>query len=211
MRSLELPKVGDADLSDGPPVEPLVPASWPNTIVPNFSQWLAADIVLVHSSGSLKDLGIAASQVLSFNRATRIGCRYVHAALYVGDGEIIDSTAALGLARRSLWEYVKDHRVALRRVPNLMQADRDRIVAVAEAMRLLQLPYSHWELIWSKLVPNTLPDPEHLYCSSLIGHVVERGGGPQLAAQTMYRPLYPATLAEHKALDAIELEWRPAT
>ena len=208
MRSLELPKVGDADLSDGPPVEPLVPALWPGTTVPNFSQWLPADIVLVHSSGSFKDLAISASQLASFNRATRAGFQYVHAALYVGNGEIIDSTATLGLARRSLWEYVKDHRVALRRLPGLLQAERDLIVAKAEAMQRLALPYSRWELIWSKLVPNTLPDPEHLYCSTFIAHVVENGGGPQLAAQTMYRPLYPATLAEHRALDAIELEWR---
>ncbi|MCU0940147.1 MAG: hypothetical protein MUC86_13680 [Burkholderiaceae bacterium] len=201
--------VGDADLSDSPPVEPLLPANWPGTVVPNLSQWQAADIVLVHSSGSLKDLAISASQWASFNRATRVGCQYVHAALYVGDGEIIDSTTALGLARRSLWDYVKDHRITLRRVPNLSQTERDRIVAEAEAMRLLQLPYSRWELIWSKLVPNTLPDPEHLYCSTFIGHVVNKGAGRQLAAQTMYRPLYPATLAEHKGLDAIELEWRP--
>jgi len=209
LRSNFLPKVGDADLSDSPPTERSVPWGWPHTISPHFSDWAKGDIVLIESSGSLKDLGIVARQAVSRNRATRVGRTWVHAALYAGGGEIIDITLTLGAATRSLWVYCKDHDITVRRVPNLTDAQRDSTVDVASRLVARGVPYSKWQLIVSTLVPNTVPVPDELYCSTFVGYAFDAGCQIQLHAQSMYRPLYPGTLAEHQALDKVDLEWRP--
>lgn len=209
MRSGLLPVVGAADLSDSPPREYSAPAGWPGHIVPNFSEWCLGDIVLVHSDGSAKDVLISAGQAASRSRATRDGCMFVHAAVYVGDDSIVDMTVAHGLAKRSIWPYCQTNPIVLRRIPNLTLHERFRIADEAELLARGGHNYSWWSLILSKLVPGTVPDPQNLYCSTFVGEVVDRGCGLQLYFQPAYRPLYPGTLAEHQALDVVDLEWRP--
>ena len=209
MRSDLLPKVGDADLSDGPPTERLVPRGWPHTISPNFSDWHSGDIVLIKSNGSLKDRGIVGRQTLSRKRATRAGKKWVHAALYVGGGEIIDITRTLGAAQRSLWVYCQDHDITVRRHPNLTDAQRASTVNAASSLVARGVQYSTWQLLVSTVVPNTVPNPDDLYCSTFVGHAFNAGCQIQLHEPSMYRPLYPGTLAEHQALDKVDLEWRP--
>lgn len=209
MRSLLLPTVGNADLSDGPPREPSPPRGWPGHLVPNFSEWLPGDIILVESSGSPRDMAITIGQLLSFNSATRAGSAFVHAAVYVGGGEIVDITTGLGVAKRLIWPYCQTSALASRRVPNLTSSERDHIAAKASKFAMSGQPYSWWALTLSKLLPNTVPDPDHLYCSTLVGDMVDKGCGVQLHGPSQFRPLYPGTLAGHPALDPVELEWRP--
>jgi hypothetical protein len=111
-------------------VEPNVPPGWPHWLCPNFSDWQLGDIVLVRSNGSPKDRGIAALQYVSLSPATRAGFLYIHAAIYVGNGEIVDITAK-GVAKRSVWTYCEHHAITLRRSPDVTQPEQGRIVQFA--------------------------------------------------------------------------------
>lgn len=189
-------------------IETQVPPGWSHPKCPNFGDWLPGDIFLVRSNGNAPHRAIEVAQRTSLNRATREGSVYVHAAVYVGNGEIVDITPKLGVARRSVWEYCERHAIALRRLPYLSPTDSDAIAVTANELATQGLSYSWGQLVLSKLVPKTIPQPEKLYCSTLVGHVFEQACDIQLHAQPMYRPLYPGTLAEHQALDVVLLEWR---
>jgi hypothetical protein len=96
----------------------------------------------------------------------------------------------------------------LRRLCNLSMSQRNDIVQVANSLAASAQNYSWWELALSKLIPQTTPHPDKLFCSTLVGHAVQKACGVQLHALPIYRPLYPGTLAEHQGLDMVELEWR---
>lgn len=185
-----------------------VPEDWNHPDCPNFSDWLPGDIFLVRSSGSTVHRAIEVAQRASRNRATRDGSAYVHAAIYVGQGKIVDMTPAHGIALRSVWEYCFGHTTSLRRHPDLTDADREEIVTVASKLIDQNLSYSWSEIVKSYVISGTVPHPERLYCSTLVGLVFDQACGIALHGPAMYRPLYPGTLAEHQQLDVVELEWQ---
>lgn len=185
-----------------------VPAKWPAPLVPNFSDWSEADIVLVGNDGTAAGNLIVTSQYASISAATRAGALYTHAALYIGNGMLIDSTAKVGIAARPVWEYCKDRQLTVRRVPGLSDAETSQIVSKAKSHD--GKAYSWFQLIASKFIPLTEPHPEHLYCSTFVGLVVAQGSGRKLSSQWRHRPLHPGTLAGHGGLDTVLLEWRPA-
>lgn len=210
MRSRILPPYLRASVSGTAQVE-TKQAGWPKSISPNFSDWQRGDILLVHASGTPKDWAIQTGQKLSFNRATRDGANFVHAGIYVGGTDIVDVTTSLGLAQRSVWAYAETCPLALMRLAGKSKAERERISDCAVAWATGKQPYSLLALLMSKLVPNTTPDRDHLYCSTFVGKVVEDGCTLQLHGPLQYRPLYPGTLSEHAALDRVGLEWRRCT
>jgi cell wall-associated NlpC family hydrolase len=175
--------------------------------VPNFSDWQPADIVLVGNDGTLAGNAIVGLQHASLSAATRAGAKYTHAALYAGNGMLIDATAGAGTAEHTVWDYCQLRTLALRRVPGLSRVQSDNIVLKARSH--LGSSYSWLGVIASKLIPQTEPNPDRLYCSTFIGLVVAQGSGRMLASMPRYRPLHPGTLAGHAGLDRVELEWRP--
>lgn len=206
MRSGLLPPVGQADLSDNPPPEQ-APPGWHYALVPNFSEWLAGDVVLVQGSW-----GISAAQLTSLTRANRQGRAFTHAGIYAGGGELIDAMPNGGIAVRQIWTYAQKRTLALRRLPTL--SDQERLDIVAAARRYVGTSYGWWAAAVSKLTPRFVPPQfipgrRALYCSTLVSAAVEAGCGQQLDALATYRPLYPAALSQHQALDEVELEWRP--
>ena len=207
MRSKVLPPVGSADLSDSPPSESAVPAGWPSKLVPNFSEWLSADIVLVGSDGTRAARAIQAAQRTSFSAVTRAGYEYTHAALYLGDGRLIDATVASGISERSVWDYCGHRKLTVRRVPGLSPTDINDIVNKAKTH--LGKNYAWLGVVISKLIPKTEPNPKRLYCSTFVGLSIDQGSGRKLASLPEHKPLYPGTLMAHPGLDQIELEWRP--
>ena len=208
MLAVELPSFNNALSPGNAPLETNVPSNWPVWMCPNFTDWLPGDIVLIRSRGRLKDAAIVVAQSCSLSSATRAGRHFVHAAIYVGNGEIVDITAA-GVAQRSIWTYCEHHAITLRRLPGLDAAERSRIVQFALNLATQGQSYSWSQLVTSKLVPGTEPQTDALYCSTLVGLAYQKAAGVQLHAQRFYKPLYPGTLAEHNGLDKVPLEWRP--
>jgi cell wall-associated NlpC family hydrolase len=211
LRSEVLPAIGLADLSDQPVAEPAVPANWPGHLVPNFSEWRLGDIILVATDGGKAGRGIQAAQALSRNERVREAARFTHAAVYVGNGMLIDATVQQPIMRRSVWHYCQRRLMTLRRIPStaansISQTDIEAIAAMAEAH--IGEAYSLSAAVFSKLIANTEPDPKRLYCSSFVGLVVAQATGLRLTASREHRPLHPATLAVHPELQPVMLEWR---
>jgi uncharacterized protein YycO len=201
-----LPPLAGADLSDHPPSEH-APPSWSLPLVPNLSDWLPGDIVLVETDGSAFARAVELAQATSLNSATRAGSAFTHAAVYVGADVIIDNTLAYGIAERSVSEYCQNRRIALRSIPGITDLQRGAIVA--QARQYLGQSYSWWGVAISKLIPKTTPNPDQFYCSTLVAHAVRLGCGINLTALLPYRPIYPGTLSSHPSLDKVQLEWRP--
>ncbi len=190
------------------PVETSVPPNWPDSLCPNFSDWLPGDIVLFRSGRQLKDTAIVLAQACSFSPVTRAGCHFVHAAIYVGEGDIVDITAS-GVAKRSVWTYCEHHTTTVRRYGGLDALERNSIAQFALSLVSQGHAYSWSQLVGSKLIPGTEPQTDGLYCSTLVGLAYQKAAGVQLHARWFYKPLYPATLSEHMVLDKVLLEWRP--
>lgn len=206
LRSGLLPPVGQANLSDNPPLEQ-APPGWLCPLVPNLSEWLPGDIVLVQGSWS-----ISAVQLTSLTRANRQGRAFTHAGVYAGMGELIDAMPKGGIAVRQIWTYAQYRTLALRRLPTI--SDQERLDVVSAARGYVGRSYGWWAAAVSKLTPRFvprqfIPGRRALYCSTLVSSAVEAGCGQQLDALATYRPLYPAALSQHQALDEVELEWRP--
>ena len=184
-------------------------ASLPNSrrsagriVVPNLSDWMAGDVVVVQGKWLP-----SAVQLASLSRANRDGHKHTHAGIYVGQGVLIDAMPRGGIARRSLAAYV-NRPVGLRRIPDISDQERARIADAAASY--IGQSYNWWAAIASKLVPAEINlGRRAFYCSTLVAEAVELGCGKQLDALPTYRPLYPAALAKHQAFDAVEVEWRP--
>lgn len=204
-----LPAITGANLSDRPAAEPAVPRGWPGHLVPNFSQWLPGDVVLVAADDGKSSLPVQLAQRTARQRAVRQAASFTHAALYLGDGMLIDVTPEDGVATRSVWFYCQRRALMLRR---LQLPDSPAAVGASvrdAALSHVGQPYSLVEAVVSKLLPATVPNPDRLYCSTFIGLVVTQATDVQLAFRREHRPLHPATLVDHPMLQSVALEWRP--
>jgi cell wall-associated NlpC family hydrolase len=139
-----------------------------------------------------------------------LGSTWTHAAIYVGDGDVVDATGKFGIDRQSIWAYVESRRTTLRRIddPSISRADIDNIAACAKAH--IGEPYSVLQVVLAKLgwrVAQT-PNRNALYCSTFAGLVVAEATGIELASKRAYQPLFPAVLAAHPDLTTVPLEWR---
>ena len=188
--------------------EPLVPVAWPGTFVPNFSDWREGDIVLVHRTSDAIGYAIQASQATSLSPVTRAGRICSHAAIYIGGGMVVDATRGAGVSMQSVWNYCQTRAIQVRRLsdPSIPMADIADISVFAQQHD--GEPYSVIQAIVSKLFPATVPIPDALYCSTLVGLVVADATGIDLSSDPAHQPLHPGTLAAHPDLTDVLLEWR---
>ena len=188
--------------------EPLVPVAWPGTYVPNFSAWREGDVVLVHRTPDAIGYAIQASQAASLSPVTRAGRICSHAAIYIGGGMVVDATRSAGVSMQSVWNYCQTRAIQVRRLsdPSIPMADIADISVFAQQHD--GEPYSVIQAIISKLFPETVPVPDALYCSTLVGLVVTDATGVDLSSDPAHQPLHPGTLAAHPDLTDVLLEWR---
>ena len=199
----------DAQVDETAPAEQHVPDGWPGHAVPNFSEWLVGDVVLVAGDRTLPATAIETVQRSMLHPTLAAHAGFTHAALYIGDGMLVDATLADGVSRRSVWFYCQYRGLTFRRLParSLSQAAVASIANVAN--RYVGDQYSLSEAAWSALMPGTAPNHDHLYCSTFVGLVIAQATGLLLWERPEHRPLYPATLAGHPELDVVPVEWRP--
>src|SRR5690606_38898520 len=95
------------------------------------------------------------------------GSNWVHAGLYVGNGQVIDATTQRGgVAVRSLEEFARTHNLAAVRPRYASEADRKAALARAEAA--LGTPYDYeWRL-----------DNGRFYCGELVAECLAAGPNP---------------------------------
>lgn len=186
-----------------------VPPTWPGTYVPNLSDWQEGDILLVEGSG-LSGLIIRAAQVTTMNLAMLQGAQWSHAAVYVGNGTVIDAAFPAGVTEQPLWNYCEKRAVTVRRLgdPSLSTATK-RVIALAARSHIGE-PYSVLQAALAKLgLPSAQsPNPAALFCSTFAGLVVAEATGIRLWSAPEHQPLLPAILATHLDLDSVPLEWR---
>lgn len=153
---------------------------------------------------------IVSAQRASRKQSMRRGANFTHAALYVGDGNVIDMTRADDISERSVWEYCQDREIAVRRVPHLSAQDGTDVVQAARAFLGQNLRYSVLQAVMAKLFPGVPITQARLFCSTFVGLCYATGtqGALKLDSDPDHQPLYPGTLFGHSALDPVLLEWR---
>jgi len=166
-------------------------------------------VVLVASDGSTAGWLIEQVQRLSLTQATRAAARFTHAAVYVGDGMVIDARPGEPISRRSVWQYCEQRELLLRRLPS-RSIPLQHVLAIAEAaQRHLGEPYSIIEAVLALMRRDSEPDPERLYCSTFVGLVVTEATDFRLTERREHRPLTPARLAIHPELETVATAWCP--
>lgn len=188
--------------------ESSIPAAWPGAFCPNFSDWAAGDIVVVHRHQGLAGFLLQAGQFLSTKPLTALGSHMTHVGIYVGNGMMVDATLGRSIGEVSVWSYCQSRSVQVRRIvdPAITPAQIADIAVKARAH--VGEPYSTLALIASKLWPGTRPQRKSLYCSTFVGLVIADATGVDLSSSPDHQPLYPATLGMHPDLTDVPVEWR---
>lgn len=204
MASPVLPPHSYAAQSLGGTLERIVPHGWPVWEVPNFSDWKPGDVVLVEANS----WPIPAAQLLSTNPLRRSGFRWSHAAVYVGNGEVVDAVYPTGVITQTVWNYCQHRQIRVRRlnVPNIPTTHIQQIATVARSC--VGQPYSRAQLLLSLLHLAGKPRHDELYCSTFVAFSIDDATGLDLSYLPAWQPIYPAILAMHPWLDDVPLEWR---
>jgi cell wall-associated NlpC family hydrolase len=194
----------------GQTLEAHVPHLWTGVHVPNFSDRQPGDIVLVYRASDVIGHAMQYGQLLSANQLMRAGNLCSHAAIYVGDGNVVDASYPIGVQERPVWDYCQYRALQLRRMTDAAIPAAHVADIAAKARAHVGEPYSVIQLILAKLgwVGAQVPNPSALYCSTLVSLVVTEATGVDLSGAPQYQPLYPAVLATHPELDDLLLEWR---
>lgn len=206
-----LPPASSINPSSVLTTEPAAPTGWPGAVVPNFSDWRPGDIVLVRGPKGTAGTMVRLDQALSTNGVIRSSREWTHAAVYVGDGCVIDATYGQPIAERSLWDYCERRAITVRRVRPSSTVTRQDIEDTANAVRgFLGLPYGTWDVIFDAIWPRSLPvrSRRSLYCSTLVEAAIAEATQLRLSSLPAHRPMYPAVLAGHPLLLGVPLEWR---
>jgi hypothetical protein len=110
----------------------------------------------------------------------------------------------------SVWKYCQHRSIRVRRLDQpFTPAHGWQAAAAARDLAARGAAYSYGEVVASKLIPARQPNPERLYCSTFVGLIINASTGFSLYDETRYRPLFPSTLATHRSLLDVPLEWRP--
>jgi hypothetical protein len=176
--------------------------------VPNFSDWQPGDVVLVATAGDKAGKAVQLIQQLSQPQRDHEAARFTHAAVYVGNGTVIDAVPSGPIAPRSVWAYCQFRDLMLRRVPARGDASSAVANIAKAAQRHVGKPYSLSAAAVAVLLPDTAPDRERLFCSSFVDLVVAEATDLLLSSRREHRPLLPATLVNHPELQPVQLEWR---
>ena len=164
-------------------------------------------MLLVAGNGSKPCQMIEAYQLATVGAVARPYARFTHAALYVGNGQLVDATLELGIAHHSVWIYCQDRELTVRRLPSRSLSASDIARIGSAAQKHVGRSYSLAEAMRSALMPDTAPDIEHLYCSTFVGLVLAQATGVVLWEHREHRPLHPAKLAAHPQLAIVPVAW----
>lgn len=186
------------------PREPNVPAGWPGTFVPNFSNWQLGDILLIEGAGAA-GLLIQSVQVAAKSPMTRLGWKWTHAAIYIGNGEVIDATFQGGVERQSLWNYCEHRAITVRRVPH-----PNSVQIAVDAASHIGRKYATFQPLWAALgwPAAQTANSNALFCSTFVAVVVAQATQVGLDFDPLYQPLFPGALARHHDLDQVDVHWR---
>ena len=186
-----------------------MPAGWPGTYVPNLSEWKAGDIVLVEATGFLGSV-IQAGQTITTNPMMALGSRWSHAAVYIGNGIVVDAQYGTGVQQCSLWNYCQHRATTVRRLddpaipaPLVANIAGCAVSHIGESYSVIQAVLA--KLGWPSA---QTPNDQALYCSTFAALVITEATGFELASDPQWQPLYPSMLAMHSDLSVVPLEWR---
>jgi uncharacterized protein YycO len=165
--------------------------------------------MLAEAPFSVFGVGITFRQLASGKRM-RHAPLWSHAAIYAGNGEVIEMTVGHGVRRESVWEYCKDRATTLLRVGDPAYTASQLAPVVSEALSHLGQPYGilHAFLAAVGWRNTGKPNPTWLYCSTFVGLCYDNGVGIDLSSDPSCQPLFPGTLASHPDLISVDVEWR---
>jgi hypothetical protein len=186
------------------PREANTPAGWPGTFVPNLSDRQLGDVVLIEGSGAL-GLAIQSVQAAAASPMTRLGWKWTHAAIYIGNGEVIDATFHAGVVRQSLWNYCQYRALTVRRVPH-----PNAVQIAVDAVGHIGKKYATFQPLWAALgwPAAQSASANALFCSTFVAVVVAQATQIALDFDPLFQPLFPGALARHHELDAVTVAWR---
>ena len=188
--------------------EPDVPTGWPGTQCPNFSNWQAGDIVLVHKDQSFAGRIVPAAQAVTFNKLMYTGRHVTHVGVYLGSGKMIDAMPGRDIGVVSVFNYCQNRAVQVRRLADSSLLPSSGADIARAALVFDSKPYSMMQAVFAKFWPNTKANPKRLYCSTLVEHAVYVATQVDLTADPKHQPLYPGVLLYHRNFPDVLLEWR---
>ena len=211
--------------------EAATPVGWVQTYTPNFSSWRLGDIVLIYSGGTLKDRVNSRCQRVVGRNLTAAQAQYVHAAIYVGDGYIVDIAPNNNRARRrQLDVYTRNNSITLLRVPGLTSESETAISAEALAaykhgyrFSVLQLASARLRSVslrirsplsvLSKVAKIPSNQVQAVSCAELVQRVFSKATSLALWRQNQRGAFMPSSLArfaEEETLVVIQTSWQIA-
>ena len=177
--------------------------------MPNFSEWRPGDIVLVEAAGFMGAI-VQAGQAAGASRSLALASRWSHAAVFIGNGILVDAALGTGVQQCSVWNYCQHRALTVRRIddPAIPGADIAKIPRCAVSH--LGEPYSVVQVVLAKLGwPNAqAPNAQAVYCSTFAALVIAEATGFELASNPQWQPLFPSTLSAHSDLSVVPLEWK---
>lgn len=184
-----------------------MPPAWPGSYVPNLSDWEPGDLILVEGTG-VSGAIIQTGQTIS-GRAMTLASGWSHAAVYIGSGMVVDATLMAGIQQQSIWNYVQNRAITVRR----LQASATPLAGTSIAMaasRHVGKPYSLLQAFLGKLgwPASLVPNPNALYCSTFVGLVIAQATNVVLWSDPAFQPLFPGSIAVHPDLDVVQAHWR---
>lgn len=187
------------------------PQGWGLPIVPNFQDWELGDIVLMSAQGVSGTMIHLGQQILA-GRATP---SWSHAALYAGNGEVVESVAGQGVRRAPIEPYCISRSLAvLRLAPFNGLVPNAGPLALGMAAQRIGDPYAWKDLVsLVKVWRSPTPQPNSsagvaAYCSALIVQCyASQPINTALDLAPGCLPCLPATLATHPWLDDVPVEW----
>ena len=177
--------------------------------MPNLGEWKPGDIVLVEAAGFIGTV-LQVGQAAGASPSVALASRWSHAAIYIGNGILVEATIGTGVQQCSLWKYCQDRALTVRRIddPAIPATDIAKIAGCAVSN--LGEPYSVLQAVLGKLGWSgaQAPHPDALYCSTFAALVITEATGFELASDPQWQPLFPSTLAVHGDLSVVSLEWK---
>lgn len=179
--------------------------------MPNITDWLPGDILLVQAltQTSIQRAIQKTHTDIGFDPDHRV---WTHAALYVGEGHVCEATPRRGVRHHPIFEYVGGHILRVRRRPGLSVDERYRLAI--QAMTHLKTAYSFLDVLqiaWRARIDPNGPVPitaaPGVICSQLCSRAYTAVTGIVLTK----RPtpfVTPADISGHPDLNDVALEWR---
>lgn len=153
---------------------------------------------------------------------------FTHIALYVGDGNVVDSISVTGISMRPLWTLTEDGYVRIRRVkgirPNQQRAvsvaaqqtrsKYAKIAALAEGMRMMGIPIpERWERLlgistYQKGKEGNGVSEHILYCGQLVDIVYLKVLNLSVVDGDVIAPVPAAFSANNALFEDVVAHWQ---